>query len=48
MVFLSQEQVLNLFKDFEILYFKETEKDGQTALGKTKHWNTYEIIARKN
>lgn len=30
MVFLSREQVMELFKDFEIIIFKETEKDSLT------------------
>lgn len=48
MVFLSKEQVLNLFKEsFEIIYFNEIEKDGQTGLGKIKHWHIYNIIAQK-
>ena len=47
MVFLSKEQVLNLFNEFEILEFQETEKDGQTALGKIKHWHLFNIIAKK-
>ena len=47
MVFLSKEEVLNLFKDFEIVEFKECEKDGKTGLGKMKHWHTFDIIAKK-
>ena len=47
MVFLSKEQVLNLFDKFEIIHFEEIERDGKTGLGKMKHWHLYEIIARK-
>ena len=47
MVFLSKEQVLNLFKDFEIIYFDEVQKDGYTAIGKMKHWEIYNVIAKK-
>ena len=48
MVFLSKEQVLELFKDsFEIIEFNEVEKDGKTGLGKMKHWHTYNVIAKK-
>ena len=48
MVFLSKEQVLELFKDsFEIIEFNEVEKDGKTGLGKMKHWHIYNIIAKK-
>lgn len=47
MTFLSKEKVLNLFKNFEIIEFHENEKDGKTALGITKHWHTFDIIARK-
>lgn len=48
MVFLSKEQVLDLFKDlFEIIEFNEIEKDGITGLGKMKHWHIYNVIAKK-
>lgn len=47
MVFLSKEQVLDLFIDFEILYFKENEYDKKTAMGKIKHWHTFDVIAKK-
>lgn len=47
MVFLSKEQVLDLFNDFTIIEFSEVEKDGKTGLGKTKHWHIYNIIAKK-
>ena len=45
--FLSKEQVLDLFKDFEIIEFKENEYDGKTGVGKIKHWHTFDVIARK-
>ena len=49
MVFLTKEQILNLFKDtFEIIDFNEVEKDGKTGLGKRKHWHIYNVIARRN
>ena len=48
LTFLSKEQILDLFKDFGIIDFKENEYDGKTALGITKHWHTIDIIARKN
>lgn len=48
MVFLSKEQVLELFKDsFEIIEFNEVEKEGKTGLGKMKHWHIYNVIAKK-
>ena len=47
MVFLSKEQALNLFDNFEIIKFKELERDGKTAVGKIKHWHTYDFIAKK-
>ena len=48
MIFLTKEQVLDLFKDsFEILHFNELEKDGTTGGGKIKHWHIYNVIARK-
>ena len=48
MVFLSKEQVLELFKNkFDVIEFKEIEKDGKTGLGKMKHWHIYNVIAKK-
>ena len=44
MVFLTKEQVLELF---EIIEFKEIEKDDKTGLGKIKHWHIYNVIAKK-
>ena len=48
MTFLSKEQVIDLFNDFEIIDFKEDERDGKTGLGKIKHWHIFDIIAKKN
>ena len=48
MTFLSKEEVKELFKDFEIIQFNEIEKDGLTGMGKKKHWNIIEVVARKN
>lgn len=47
MTFLTEEQVLELLKSFEIIKFKEIEKDGRTGLGEMKHWHIYEVIAKK-
>ena len=47
MTFLSKEQVIDLFKDFDIIEFHENEIDGKTGLGNIKHWHTFDIIAKK-
>ena len=47
MVFLTKQQVLELFKEFEIISFKEIEKEGTTGLGKVKYWHIFDIIAKK-
>ena len=47
MIFFTKEDVLNLFLNFKIIYFKQIEKDGKTALGKTKHWHIFNVIAKK-
>lgn len=47
MVFLNKNQVMELFKNFEIICFKEIEKDGMTGCGNMKHWHLFDIIARK-
>ena len=38
---------MELFKDFEIIRFKEIEKDDLTGLVKMKHWHIVDVIARK-
>lgn len=48
MTFLTKRQVIELFKNFEIIKFKEFEKDDFTALGKMKHWHIFDVIAKKN
>ena len=47
MTFLTKKQVIELFKDFQIIEFDEIEKDNPTALGKMKHWHIFNVIAKK-
>lgn len=47
MTFLTKEQVIELFKNFDIIEFKEIEKDAITGLGKMKHWHIFNVIAKK-
>lgn len=47
MTFFSKEDVLKLFSSFEVINFKEIEKNGKTALGIEKHWHTFNVIAKK-
>ena len=47
MTFLTKDQVKELFKEFEIIDFKEVEKDALPGLGKIKHWHIFNIIAKK-
>ena len=47
MVFLSKTEVLELFKNFDIINFKEKEEDKKTTLGVKKHWHIYDVIAKK-
>ena len=47
MTFLTKEQEIELFKDFEIIEFKEVEKDGATGIGKMKHWHIFNVIAKR-
>ena len=44
---MTKNQVMELFEDFEIIRFKEIEKDELTGLGKMKHWHICDIIAKK-
>ena len=45
--FFTKEQVMKLFKNFEIIEFKEIEKEAKTGLGQRKHWHLFEVIAKK-
>lgn len=47
MVFLSNTQVKELFYDFDVVRFKEIEKDGLTGLGMIKHWHIFDVIAKR-
>ena len=47
MVFLSKEQVLNLFDKFSHINLQDQGRDGKTRLEKIKHWHTFDIIAKK-
>ena len=47
MTFFSKDKVLELFKEFKIIYFNEKDEYGKTALGKKKHWNIFYVMARK-
>ena len=45
MTFFSKNQVCELFKNFDILNFKEVEVDKRTGLGELKHWHIFHVIA---
>ena len=47
MTFFTKEEVIKLFSSFEIINFKEVEKNGKTALGVEKHWHVFNVIAKK-
>ena len=47
MTFLTKVQAMELFENFEIIRFKEIEKDDLTGLGKMKHWHIFDVIAKK-
>lgn len=46
--FLCENEVKSLFKDYELIQFKEIEKDAKIASGEEKHWHIYDIIAKKS
>ena len=47
MTFLTKEQVIELFKNFEIIDIKEVEKDCFNGLGIMKHRHIFNVIAKK-
>jgi len=44
---LSACEAKKLFKNFEIIHWCERDEDGETALGRVKHWHTFSVIAIK-
>jgi hypothetical protein len=46
LIFYTKEQVLELFKEFDISYINEIEYDKNTAMGKMKHWHVIEVVAK--
>jgi SAM-dependent methyltransferase len=47
MTFFKREEVIELFQDFEIAHFKETEQDGFSGTGRPIHSHVFEVIAHK-
>lgn len=47
MSFHTKQEVLELLKQMNILYIKESDEDGKTANGAAKHWHVFHFIARK-
>lgn len=45
--FLTRHQVEELLRPFDLEFFAEEAHPGQTALGQTKFWHLYQIVARK-
>lgn len=46
-IFHKKEEIIKLFSDFDIVKFKEIEKDMLTGMGKNKHWHIFDVIAKK-
>ena len=47
MTFLTKHNTELLFKNFTIESFEIRDEDGETALGRKKHWHVFSIVARK-
>lgn len=47
MTFLSKEEVLGYFKNFEIVYYAEKKYIKDSSTEKKKHWHVFEIYAKK-
>lgn len=47
MIFHTEAQAKELFHDFDVISFREDEKDDKTAKGDMKHWHVFHVIARK-
>jgi SAM-dependent methyltransferase len=47
MTFQTEAEVKALLADFELELFQETNEAGKTALGQSKHWHVFAVVARK-
>jgi len=47
MTFLNKENVLELFKDFDIEFFDEKEQTGKSGTGRDIYYHIFEVIAKK-
>lgn len=47
MTFHTREAVLELLRDFEIIWLEETQKEGKTIGGAPKNWHVFHITAVK-
>ena len=47
MTVLSRREVDRLLEGWHVIQLRETEWDGETALGEPKHWHLFEIVARR-
>ncbi|MBX4201332.1 class I SAM-dependent methyltransferase [Candidatus Saccharibacteria bacterium] len=45
--FHTRDEVYMLFEDYKKVDIKETNKDGQAAVGQPKHWHYFDIVAQK-
>jgi tellurite methyltransferase len=43
----TNEELETMLEPFEILFFEEVERDGETALKTPKHWHVFHVVARK-
>ena len=43
----ARADVERLFEGFDVLSLKEEDQDGSTAVGTTKHWHVFHVIARR-
>jgi trans-aconitate methyltransferase len=44
---MTRTEVEALFNNFEVIRFHERDEVGNTAIGKTKHWHTFSVVAIK-
>jgi hypothetical protein len=43
----TRAEVQELLAPFEIEHLEEVDREGKTAIGTTKHWHLFHVVARK-
>lgn len=41
------DAVRTLFREFDLVHFEEVDREGETSIGRPKHWHVFHVVARR-